>query len=176
MKEIKVRKGKHMALNQFTLPMYDTYSLIKRITFTDSCRYKLEDGDQKDWNKLFGKSFGFFPLLKQFQQHYNSARFGWRYSPGTDFIEAAPYWYDNGVRHHADTDRLPVANLLIGREYIFEIRCLSDLVLYSISDGNRIIQSWNIMQVTPSYSGFSAPLYFGGNQPAPQTIIILEGE
>lgn len=153
----------HMSVNQFT-SIWLGKPLHKKVLFTDSCRYDIGE-DQKDWNKLMGISFGFKPLIKQFQMHEDSARFGWRYNYKSDIIEVAPYLYTNGKSEYAETLDLEVFSCEIGKEYTMSITPCATFVLYSIGSTR-----WVINQNIPSNKGFLAPIYFGGNKSAPHTI------
>ena len=156
----------HLCIDQFT-GIWSGKPIERKVTFTDSCRYNVGT-EQQDWNKLFGMSFGFFPLFKQFQMHENSARFGWRYNPSTDKIEVAPYLYTNGKREYAETLGIEVFSCEIGKEYTMSITPFASFVLYSINS-----TKWALNQNIPSQKGFTAPLYFGGTCPAPHIIEVL---
>jgi len=162
---MKILKGMHMCLTQFT-GIWSGAPIEKKIRFTDSCRYSVGE-DQKDWNKLFGVSFGFTPLIKQFQMHENSARFGWRYDIQSDCIQVAPYLYTDGRREYAETLGLTPFSCEIGREYSMSITPYATYVTYSVESTH-----WNLTQEIPSKRGFSAPIYFGGNKKAPHTIVV----
>ena len=155
-----------MSINQFTGIWFDV-PLEKKVVFTDSCRYYIGE-DQKDWNKLTGVSFGFTPLIKQFQMHENSARFGWRYDVQSDMIEVAPYLYTNGKREYAETLGLETFFCEIGKEYDLSITAYATYVMYNIG-----AKHWAIEQNIPAHRGFTAPIYFGGNKRAPHTIEVL---
>jgi hypothetical protein len=163
---MKILKGMHMSIDQFT-GLWFGAPLERKITFTDSCRYNIGE-DQKDWNKLYGMSFGFKPLIKQFQMHENSARFGWRYDPQSDCIEVAPYLYTNGKREYAETLNLSTFFCEIGKEYNMSITAYATYVLYTVGS-----KHWVLEQNIPAHRGFTAPLYFGGNKPAPHIIEVL---
>lgn len=163
---MKVLKGMHISIDQFT-GIWSGTSLEKKIKFTASCRYNIGE-NQKDWNKLFGMSFGYMPLFKQFQMHYNSARFGWRYSPESDCIEVAPYLYTGGKRQYAEILGIQPFPCEIGKEYEMSITAYKSYVVYAI--GSKV---WVIDQDVPSHRGFTAPLYFGGSKRAPHTIEVI---
>lgn len=163
---MKILKGTHICIDQFT-GIWLGKPIEKKILFTDSCRYNVGT-EQKDWNKLFGMSFGFFPLVKQFQMHENSARFGWRYNPDTDRIEVAPYLYTDGKREYAETLGIDVFSCEIGAVCPMSITPFASFVLYTAGSS-----SWALNQNIPSHKGFTAPLYFGGNAVAPHTIEVF---
>lgn len=173
MKEVKIKKGRHLS-NMLTKPLLrKTEVLTAEVLFTESCRYEVQPQDQKDWNKLFGMSFGFCPLIKQYQMHYNSARFGWRYNTLKKVIEVTPYLYDNGKRLYAEILGMKPAELNIGQKYLMSIIPLNNEVTYEIVDmDDNVIFRETIHQAVPSLKGWQAPPYFGGNQKAPHDIII----
>jgi hypothetical protein len=164
---MKILKGMHVSIDQFT-GIWCGAPVEKNFIFTESCRYDIGE-DQKDWNKLFGMSFGFTPLVKQFQMHENSARFGWRYDIQSDMIEVAPYLYTNGKREYAETLNLGTFFCEIGKEYNMFITAYATYVLYTVDS-----KHWVLEQNIPAHRGFTAPIYFGGNKPAPHTIEILQ--
>ena len=163
---MKILKGMHISIDQFT-GIWSGNDLEKKITFTESCRYDIGE-NQKDWNKLFGMSFGFKPLVKQFQMHYNSARFGFRYDPDSQCVEVAPYLYVNGQRKYAETLGIEPLKCEILKEYDMSIIVYGSYVAYNA--GTKI---WVLNQEIPSRRGFTAPLYFGGNKRAPHTIEVI---
>jgi hypothetical protein len=173
MKEVKIKKGKHLS-NMATKPMFGKrHILTAEVIFKESCMYEIDPQDQKDWNKLFGMSFGFCPPVKQFMMHYNSARFGWRYNTLKKVIEVTPYLYDKGKRLYAEILGMKPAELNIGEKYLMSIIPMDNEVTYEILDafGNVIFRE-TIHQAVPSLRGWFAPPYFGGNQKAPHNIYI----
>lgn len=187
MKNILIKQGKHMASNQFTKirsRWFGSGKLYAIVKFDDSCRYDIGD-DQKDWNKLYGCSWGFNPLFKQFTMHENSSRWGWRYNKETDRIELAPYYYINGLRYYPEITGSEILSIELGEEIAIGIvpinqkECIytythvysytdkyNDLIMYSPTILHRVEQK------IPSIGGFLAPVYFGGNKPAPHDIKI----
>jgi len=173
----KVLKGDHLSCNDFTIPHLSIWgsTLIKRVRFTYSCRYTLDGADQKDWNKLFGIGFGFLPLSKQWEAHYNSARWGWRYNPETDKIELSPYLYTEGLRLYAENMGILCASINIMEEYEVVICPIKSAqkVHYVILRDDEVIYSALIPQQIPSLMGWEHPLYFGGNKVAPHDIKVF---
>lgn len=169
----KILKNWHLAINSFTYPLLHGKLMGKFITFTDSCRYDIGK-EQKDWNKLFGFSLGFFPLYKQYMQHENSVRFGWRYNPEKDCIEITPYIYKDGERMYAEKSLFETANLKLNEEYSFTITILpKNCVFIIIGPDVSYLEYIDITFKKQSNFGFHAPLYFGGNDKAPHDIKIL---
>lgn len=167
MKAIQINKGRQMAINQFT--WFNSGPLFEAFIFTDSCRYLLPAEDQADWNKLFGASWGVFPIGKQFQMHENSSRWAWRYNPKTDLIELAPYYYSGGSRHYPENTGFDFVKVKIGE--------VVNLGIYpnkkaGVCDYYGPGYVYTAKQEIPSEIGFLAPLFFGGNQPAPHKIIV----
>lgn len=172
---IKIKEGWHLSNQLVALPRFGLFNngeVVCKVTFTDSCRYTLTDGDQEDWNKLScGASWGFFPLVKQYMAHENSSRWGWRYNPKTDKIEVTPYFYVNGERNYAETLGIKPIELEIGKKYELIIRPYKGYVAYTIRPKDEIIL-WckRFDQNVPSTLGWNLPAYFGGTKPAPHRI------
>lgn len=173
----KILKGFHLSINSFTYPIIHGGYMRKKLMFDDSCKYILNNGDQKDWNKLLGFSFGFFPLFKQYMQHENSIRIGWRYNPEKNTIELTPYFYIDGVRNYHETTQgyTEIISLELNKEYILTLLCDVNGGYLKIKDENVCHISFFQFKNHKAYKGygFNAPLYFGGNEPAPQNINIL---
>lgn len=139
--------------------------IIKSFEFTESCKYILDKGDQHDWNKLFGCSFGLFSV------HKNSARFVWRYNPQTDKIEIATYCYIDDERYWNILYAVDVNTVMT-----YKISVLRDSVVFTILDDLVPIAKYNMhfnmnLKEAPKYE---CGIYFGGNRRAPQKIQIME--
>lgn len=189
-----ILKGFHVAINQFTGIAIGELHNGKSgfvVKFTDSCAYEIDPENQADWNKLCGQSWGFFPLIKQYQMHYNSSRFGWRYNTTTDCIEVAAYYYVNGQRFYEndpskilsiprDIEKggfkevyLGIIPLVTTQEVIYTYCFDFKLDSFGIDfQGNGIQKLSQYSQNIPNLNGFSAPIYFGGQTKAPHTIKI----
>lgn len=167
MKKVTIYKGFHRPLTLIPACFKNMSRsnrkqvITKKITFTDSCRYRLDNGDQEDWNKLFGICYGLFGI------HKNSARFVWRYNEEYDTIDIGVYYYIDGIRKWNK-----VKEVRIGETYTFEIwRDLDNVVRFHI-DGLRVDEV--TMGATCPKQIFGCGLYFGGNRRAPQDITILK--
>lgn len=139
--------------------------IIKSVEFTDSCKYILDKGDQYDWNKLFGCSFGLFGI------HKNSARFVWRYNPQTSKIEIAAYCYINGERHWSILYSVDVNTVMN-----YKISVLKDSVVFTVLDDLVPVAKYQMhfdmnLKEAPKYE---CGIYFGGNRRAPHRMQILE--
>lgn len=169
MRTIVIPKGSHMAINDFTFPRYG--GITKKFRFGPTCRYDVGDL-QSSWNKLFGMSWGFFPLIKQWMQHGNSSRFAWRYNRGSDKIEVCAYYYVDGVRYYPEIDGRKWQSLEIDKEYTFKISVYDNHAIYIVEEDGIMIFYYCIPQKIPSLWGFSAPIYFGGTAVPNHTILI----
>jgi hypothetical protein len=171
MKRITIKKGKHLS-NQLTGFHLMNTGLKFEVMFTEDSKYLLEGEDQYDWNKLYGCSWGFFPLVKSYMMHYNSSRFGCRYNLELNSYEVTPYYYINGKRHfHKNV----IGVLDLNKVYTFEIIPWFDKVVYNVIEketGNSILH-FESMENINIYHGFIAPGYFGGNKTAPKDVSYL---
>ena len=81
--KVIIKKGRHMASNQFKSIRFGLFglgTLGAMVFFPKQARYLTANpSNQPDWNKLFGCSWGFDPLIKQWEMHENSSRWVWRY-------------------------------------------------------------------------------------------------
>ena len=132
----------------------------KDVLFDESCEYLLDNGDQWDWNKLYGWCFGVFGI------HENSVRVAWRYNPMIKKIELALYYYKNGkmiVR--------PMTDVKIGEVVRTSINVYTDKVRVCIESGKCYVQTIDF-EDTLLYNIplFGCGLYFGGNRTAPHRI------
>ena len=171
MKLITIKKGKHLS-NQLTGIHLMSSGLKFEVMFTKDSKYLLKGKDQLDWNKLYGCSWGFFPLVKSYMMHHNSSRFGCRYNPELNWYEVTPYYYINGKRHFHKNF---IGVLKLNKVYTFEITPWFDKVVYTVTEketGKSILHFESIEKVS-KYHGFIAPGYFGGNKKAPKDVSYL---
>lgn len=170
---IKIKKGKHLS-SQITKPRFGLFNngqVVCKVTFTDSCKYTLTDGDQEDWNKLScGASWGFFPLVKQYMAHENSSRWGWRYLPDSNIFQITPYFYSDGVRNYAETLGIEPINIGHGQEVELIIKPYETYVKYIVKVSGLEVFNEMFKQNIPSINGWNAVAFFGGNKPAPNDI------
>lgn len=145
--------------------------------FNQSAAYCINEdcswsGDQKDWNKLIGLSFNLF------SNHINSAMVGWRWNTDIEQMELNAYFHINeGVQYteplltvsidqnfQAWVEELPDGRVMVyikseaNAEKGFteqEGKYIAEFQRQDLADRTRKIYTW-----------------FGGNKPAPNTIII----
>jgi len=138
--------------------------------FTDSCMFNLHDEDQWDVNKLFGFSIG--------NHHSGSSfRFGWRPILKNNTIEIVAYEYHDGIRQKT----MPIAEVKLNKWYQYQIGYFPRLnrTHYVIND-SEIINGTNY-QFSNDFTlkkksglGYTLGVYFGGNEKAPQNIVICK--
>lgn len=167
---MKIKRGRHYPyLIPIALPFWvkkkDSTVRSKRFQFTSSCMFDLHDEDQWDVNKLFGFSIG--------HHHKGSSfRFGWRPILKNNTIEIVAYEYHDGVRQKTMpicevnlykwnrftiiySHKIQKSHYYVNEEYV-NSRHLSNNV--------NLKKKWGL--------GYTLGLYFGGNEKAPQDIII----
>jgi hypothetical protein len=155
-----IKKGNHYS--GFSLPQitFGDQTIIHRLIFTDSCRYNLNNEDQLDVNKLFG--IGYLP-----SHHQKSCRFGWRYNVEKDQMEILAYWYDGGKRYF---EHLCWVNIGEAATYLVKSTKDRHYLIAKTSSGTFT----KILDFGHSLIGYKLKPFFGGNQKAPQDILILE--
>ena len=166
MRKIKIRKGFHypfpfiwLAFPFWVKKNSPTFRKAN-FMFTDSCMFDLHDEDQWDVNKLFGFSIGY--------HHKTSFRFGWRPKLKENKIQVVAYEYHDGVRQRTK----PIIGLLeLNKWYDFTIIYdpKQKISYYFVKKGVttnevNIKKNWGL--------GYTLGAYFGGNEKAPQDIII----
>lgn len=153
----RIPAGKHRARPLRFRFWFKKRKWIWDATFMESCRYLPDKED--DTNKLLGIGF-------VWNQHKNSARFGWRYNPINDKIGLYAYTYDEGVRsikHLWDIDLLQTVILQLDHHYDrYYFSCNGDV--REVKKNHRKQWCWGLNP------------YFGGNAPAPHKIEIVVSE
>lgn len=166
MKRIKIKKGHHRCycfwpkVYRFNRPLI----LSEWYRFDDTAFFNLFDEDQWDVNKLMGLSSG--------NHHKNSCRFGWRPLLNEHLIEIVAYEYHNGERqptkyiHKIEADKWYNYRIMIGCD---------GAVSYTILDiNNNPLANWTSVLYLNCKFGYKLNPYFGGNEVAPQDIIIYK--
>lgn len=163
--KIKIKKGRHYP---YLIPIAFPFLVKKnssstrkaKFLFTDSCMFDLKDEDQHDVNKLFGFSIGC--------HHTTSFRFGWRPILDENKIEIVAYEYHNGVRQRT----MPICKINLNQwyEFIISYNRRKERSYYFVDDEGftNLVRfkgkKWGL--------GYTLGVYFGGNEKAPQDIII----
>lgn len=151
-----IKEGRHSAFPPTLGLFIDKQSITKTVSFDDSCRYTLADGDQEDVNKLFG--IGYF-----WSHHTDSARFGWRYNPSKDKIELLAYCYVNGERVIN-----PITDLDFNKDYNLTLNINPNIYTFYLDNALKT----GVYKTHNKRFGFPLGPYFGGNKPAPHKITI----
>jgi hypothetical protein len=162
--KIIIRKNSHRPFPYFALRMPVCTRKItlstRRFMFTKSCLYDLKDEDQYDVNKLFGFSIGF--------HHTTSFRFGWRADLKTNTIEIVAYEYHDTIRQ----ETMHVCNVEIDKWHEFALYYFPDVQkTWYLVDNFPILSNYFKLKKN-SGLGYRLGLYFGGNEKAPQDILI----
>lgn len=168
MKKIVIQKGKHYPFPYFPIPLpfwvkKQTINIRKaKFMFTDSCMFDLVDEDQWDVNKLFGFSIGHHKKCTSF-------RFGWRPKLLENKIEIVAYEYHDGIRQ---------ATKIIG---MVDLNTWYKCVVFYIPYHQQTRYIFGDLSLTTNFNlnkksglGYTLGIYFGGNERAPQKIIILK--
>ena len=155
-------KGAHYAWPLTLGINYKKNDVLKKVTFEDSCRYKIEGEDMFDINKLFG--IGYF-----FSHHTDSARFGWRYNPDTNEIELFAYCYVNKER----VDWL-MCELKFNHTYLLGIKIYNNQYFFFVIDANKgdVISTETIRKTHKKKWSFPLGFFFGGTKRAPRKITV----
>lgn len=144
---------------------------VRIYVFTESCRYILGNGDQMDWNKLYGYCYGIDGI------HKFSGRIVWRYNPNTDKIELAAYCYENGVRLYQLLGEVDInQKVLLCVEVVDNEIKMSLVGKYTDDQLDQTVRKTFKIDFDKKLMDkfkFSCDLYFGGNRMAPQNIKIL---
>ena len=164
---IKIGKGHHYPwLIPIAFPFWvkRKESTIRKakFMFTDSCMFDLKDEDQWDVNKLFGFSIG--------HHHHTSFRFGWRPLLNENLIGIVAYEYHDGERQKT----IPFHKVKLNEWYEYTIIYKSNKqqIHYLVSTGGFERHNLNIKRRWGL--GYTLGIYFGGNEKAPQDIIIYK--
>jgi hypothetical protein len=178
---IKIKKGNHYPFPYYLgMPKWVNENKITTMAmefmFMDSCIYDLKDEDQGDVNKLFGFSIGY--------HHKTSFRFGWRADLKTNTIEIVAYEYHDKVRQAT----MHICNIATRKSAYFLLCYYPDgKTEYAVYQDNTEYMKFeenikpNVIDTTltnivnikkKSGLGYTLGLYFGGNETAPQDIII----
>jgi hypothetical protein len=155
--DFTISKGNHYSTpRKFGLVWND--SIRFQALFDSSAEYELNDGDQKDTNKLFGASDCSSVHTE------NSARFGWRWNEGKVQIMAL-------VHRAGKLIIQPIGFAEIGIPDHYEIKLSDDHWSYLFTfKGNTVTVPRGCS--SSEMRGYQLYPYFGGNKSAPHEIRI----
>ena len=163
-----IKEGNHYDDKIFsTWPWIKSSPSIKyKVSFDADCRYILPAYNQGDVNKLMGLCFGYRGI------HYNSARFGWRWSETDQCIELLAYVYRKGQRNWDEQMRFPVvAQVKLGDVIEIELVCTKGAyIFYSQKPGEDKKSMVIAHEPQLQWFGLTSSLFFGGEKPAPHTM------
>lgn len=170
MNKVKIKENRHRPLS--IIPPFMRNIRFDRkgsqiigyeLLFDESCEYLLDNGDQYDWNKLYGWGFGL-------NHHEDSVRLVWRYNLIEKVIEVAPYLYIEGKKTMPTKEQ--IIKVKIGEKIKTSIEVL-DNIARVIIETDKCYPFEFIFDISVS----NKPLlgcwfYFGGNRKATHDITI----
>lgn len=155
--------------------------ITSKVIFHDDCAYVLTSlGDQADWNKLEGLSFGLFGI------HRDSIRFGWRWNDYFEQIEISVLRYHTTEKMEQVVERSCIMRIDLNTEHEFKIKTRpvtidkgTAIECSMFIDGELVYRCFQMEYVTinnlrmPTFR-FGCGIYFGGNCVAPHTMRITK--
>lgn len=172
-----IKKGRHYARPLRFGLWWNRKTFARKVIFANNCRYELPGDDQEDTNKLVGVGYlrGWFRPsgVKWWQlwkyHHKDSARFGWRYLPGSGKMEIMAYCYDNGKRIKES-----VALCSVGQLYRLNLRITANEYIFTVIDSpGKIVGQTIVARRHNKKFQYRLGIYFGGNRSAPNHMTIL---
>ena len=164
---IKIKKGNHYPFPRFAIGSLKWVNsgivtkMERKFLFTESCLFDLVDEDQHDVNKLFGFSIGL--------HHNTSFRYGWRPDLETRTIEIVAYEYHDKVRQAT----IPICKVDLNKWVFFGLYYSPEGHSKYVVINNGMKTITNTVNVKKkSGLGYTLGFYFGGNETAPQDIVV----
>ena len=152
----RILKGKNYCEGNH-YPIYQSKILKFQAILDSSCMYKnLLPENQNDINKLYG--FSDCTSL----HHANSARFGWNWKDGALRIHA--YCYVDSVRQYKE-----LGQVKIGEMFECSLEVLPQQYKFTLNGESHIMPRYCDDSIA---NGIKLLPYFGGDEPAPQDIIV----
>lgn len=158
------------------MPWIGAQRIERYVTFGLNCEYDSAPYNADDVNKLFGLSFGVHGV------HWNSARFGWRWSKSAQCIEVLAYIYDQGHRLQDEELRFPVVaqiklgeRVKLGIEYDYTE---GSFTFFAYTEHGAYLGAYGVVGNAPKNLpryGLTCGLYFGGTLTAPHEISVEIG-
>lgn len=170
MKKITIKEKRHRPLS--IIPPFVRNMRFDRsgsqiigyeLLFDESCEYLLNNGDQQDWNKLYGWGLGL-------NHQENSIRLVWRYNAIEKVIEVAPYLYIDGKRTMPTKEQ--IVKVKIGEKIKTSIEVLDNVARVVIESDKCHISEFKFDEDASNKPLFGCWYYFGGNRKAPHDITI----
>jgi len=161
-----IRKGNHRS-NRSWFPRFHFGKCRQsyKVTFFTGGKYDLHGSDQLDINKLFGLSYG--------MHHVNSVRFGWRWDLRKEMIEILAYVYVDGKRITEVDASIHVGFVFPGIPYYYTIDVTESHYTFTLE--SILFQNSEFVSIKHdnlTWWGYKLFPYFGGNQVAPEKVII----
>jgi hypothetical protein len=154
-----IKKNHHRAWPPWLGFFWGNKILRYRVLFWKGCDYWLDGSDFMDTNKLFG--VGYLP-----RHHMESARFGWRYDNGGNIILSA-YCYVNGERIINE-----LCKVRLYQGVTCELHIAKTFYFFNVVQDEKSIARQFVSKTHNKKFSYRLGVYFGGNQPAPQTMEI----
>lgn len=157
--EYIINKGDHYSNHLITKAINtDEFNFIAK--FDSSAIYQNVDTlNQADINKLYG-----FTEDNLSNDHYNSARIGWRWYH--DELQLLAYCYNEGQVSYG----LIKGNIELGKEIFCSIKKENGKYVFNV-DGSIFLLTRK--STSDKFAGFKLYPYFGGDETAPHEIKIL---
>ncbi len=176
MAEFHIKAGHHyhQLFPLSTLPWMGEKAMERYVTFDESAQYDSPTYNGRDINKLFGLSFGVHGV------HWNSARFGWRWSKSDNCIELLAYTYSEGIKNWDEQLRYPVvAQIKPGQRVYCSVKLDHEPTTgepHFVFEVDVQDQRWLQVNVPaldnlPGY-GLTHGFFFGGELSAPHDISV----
>lgn len=163
-RQLRIPAGRHRPTRYIFPRLIFSHNgfLTRYYSFDRACAwYKLPDEDQQDVNKLFGFSFG--NHLK------NSVRFGWRGSCYPNCVEILAYFRRNGEIAFES-----LGHVQVGEQCKYTLVKKGGTVEFSIEGRSGELVGKTSTTVPNKMITYLLSPYFGGNNPAPEEMIITE--
>jgi hypothetical protein len=164
-----IERGKHYDTTLLSSwPHLNQRVFKKSVEFNEDCAYKLPAYNSFDVNKLFGACFGLRGA------HWNSARFGWYYDSNTAEMVLVAYCYDRGKRNQDNQLNFPeVARIKLNERAECAITVTPTAYVFHVTKGDVTIgKTVSVPHSKLLLLGWTLSLYFGGSQPATNTLHI----
>lgn len=157
----------HIPNTHFSIPSFfhirkKPMALRYNVRFNKSCRYDLDNLDQRDWNKLNGITNALFGNA-QYSQTFMLA---WRYNVVTEKFEVGAYLHDHPQQQRSTPEDNGCIWELDGETCVVRVILVKDIMVVYINE-----QQFNIdTNIRFNWLTRATNPWFGGNNPAPKFI------